>query len=556
MTCSFAKEFSNSAFTSIENAFIKEYLPIASGESVKVYLYGLFACQNPAFDVSIKDMADFLKLSEETVKDCFYFWEEFGLVSILSKEPFSVQYQPITTTSSARPKKIKAEKYSEFTKSIQVLLPTRMISPSEYTEYFMIMETFAIKPEAMLLIIKYCIDKKGKEIGYRYISKVAKDFGSRGITTVEKIEKELSSYVLRTGEINKILSAMSLKRQPEIEDLALLKKWTTELGFELDNIVFAASSLKKGSMAKLDELIMQLFSMKRFSKEEISSYTKEKKFAFELAIKINKALSIYMEVVDTVVDNYTNKWLSFGYEEQTLMYIANYCFRSNKNTLEQMDELIEKLYQRGFITLSSVSDYFESIKRTNEFISKLLSVCGVNRKPTDWDRENLNMWKSWNFSEDMILEAGKLSSGKSSPISYMNGILSNWKNKEVYTLDNISTSKTDSSIESYNLEYERRRTAAISRAQTNMEKAMEIDEFSKIYQRLLGIEKDLAFAEINGDDSALAKLEEEKNSLVKNQAKVLSTIGLTIEDLSPKYKCTKCNDTGYVGTEKCDCFNK
>ena len=556
MTCSFAKEFSNSAFTSIENAFIKEYLPIASGESVKVYLYGLFACQNPAFDVSIKDMADFLKLSEETVKDCFYFWEEFGLVSILSKEPFSVQYQPITTTSSARPKKIKAEKYSEFTKSIQVLLPTRMISPSEYTEYFMIMETFAIKPEAMLLIIKYCIDKKGKEIGYRYISKVAKDFGSRGITTVEKIEKELSSYVLRTGEINKILSAMSLKRQPEIEDLTLLKKWTTELGFELDNIVFAASSLKKGSMAKLDELIMQLFSMKRFSKEEISSYTKEKKFAYELAIKINKALSIYMEVVDTVVDNYTNKWLSFGYEEQTLMYIANYCFRSNKNTLEQMDELIEKLYQRGFITLSSVSDYFESIKRTNEFISKLLSVCGVNRKPTDWDRENLNMWKSWNFSEDMILEAGKLSSGKSSPISYMNGILSNWKNKEVYTLDNISTSKTDSSIESYNLEYERRRTAAISRAQTNMEKAMEIDEFSKIYQRLLGIEKDLAFAEINGDDSALAKLEEEKNSLVKNQAKVLSTIGLTIEDLSPKYKCTKCNDTGYVGTEKCDCFNK
>ena len=124
MTCSFAKEFSNSAFTSIENAFIKEYLPIASGESVKVYLYGLFACQNPAFDVSIKDMADFLKLSEETVKDCFYFWEEFGLVSILSKEPFSVQYQPITTTSSARPKKIKAEnKGFEITFSFSTFVP-------------------------------------------------------------------------------------------------------------------------------------------------------------------------------------------------------------------------------------------------------------------------------------------------------------------------------------------------------------------------------------------------------------------------------------------------
>ena len=34
-----------------------------------------------------------------------------------------------------------------------------------------------------------------------------------------------------------------------------------------------------------------------------------------------------------------------------------------------------------------------------------------------------------NFSEDMIFEAAKLSAGKSSPIAYMNAILSNWKNK-------------------------------------------------------------------------------------------------------------------------------
>ena len=47
MTCSYSKEFSASAFTGVENAFVTEYLPIASGDAVKVYLYGLFLCQNP-----------------------------------------------------------------------------------------------------------------------------------------------------------------------------------------------------------------------------------------------------------------------------------------------------------------------------------------------------------------------------------------------------------------------------------------------------------------------------------------------------------------------------
>ena len=43
-----------------------------------------------------------------------------------------------------------------------------MISTSEYTEYFNIMETYGIKPDAMLLIVRYCVDRKGEDIGYKY----------------------------------------------------------------------------------------------------------------------------------------------------------------------------------------------------------------------------------------------------------------------------------------------------------------------------------------------------------------------------------------------------
>ncbi len=557
MTCSFSKEFSATSFTDVENSFITEYMPASSGEAVKVYLYGLFLCQHPEFDQGITELAKTLGLEESTVFDCFTYWEEFGLVSILSKTPLTVQYLPLTTNLSSKPRKFKTEKYGDFAKGLQSLLPSRMISTGEYTEYFSIMETFGIKPDAMLMIVKYCADRKGTDIGYRYIIKVAKDFGVRGIVTVDKVESELSSYISRTGVIEKILKAMSLRRQPEIEDSTLLKKWTKDLSFDTESIIFAASKIKKGSMAKLDEFLLELYSIKSFSKEEIAEYMANKESIFNLAVKINKALSVYVDVIDTVVDTYTKKWLSFGFTDQTLLFVASRCFKMGKNTLQDMDELLEKLRLRGFIDFTSVGDYFEREKKSYEFISKMLLTAGINRRPNSWDKENVDMWKTWNFSEEMILEAAKLSAGKSTPTAYMNAILSNWKNNGVFTTSDITEQvKTDDSQENYNREYERRRMLALSRAQKNNDIANSIDGFIEVYGRLNTIEKDLAFAEIAGDEVALNKLETEKKALTTRAENLLSKKGISLIDLSPRYACEKCSDTGYVGTHRCDCFNK
>ena len=555
MICSYSKEFLSSAYTSVENSFIKEYLAEAPGDAVKVYLYGLYLCANPDNSSDLKEFSLSLNLSEETVKDCFFYWEEFGLVSVISKDPFTVKYLPQNSVYS-KPRKFKAEKYADFSKGLQALLPDRMISTNEYSEYFTVMETYSIAPEAMLMIVKYCADRKGADITYRYVSKVAKDFGNRGITTVEKVEKELSSYVFRTNEITKILKALSIRRAPDIEDLNYFKKWTTELSFEPENIVFAAKTLKKSSMAKLDELLLALYSAKSFSKEEIESYCINKQTVYDLTVKFNRTLSVYVDVLDTEVDNYVNKWLSYGYKEDALLLIANKLFCDGKNNLKDADDLIERLRGRGIIDLSSVNDYFEEDKKTDEFLRKMLLLCGITRRPNAWDRENLLIWKSWNFSEEMILQAATLAAGKTSPLPYMNGVLSNWKSKGVYNLDGAKDAEGSQTLEDYNREYARRRTVAVARAQKNLERAQEIEGFQRLYERLFGIEKDIAFAEIANDEKEIAVLTEEKADINAKVEKLLSKIGLTLLDLTPKYACNKCNDTGYVGTKKCDCFDK
>ena len=50
--------------------------------------------------------------------------------------------------------------------------------------------------------------------------------------------------------------------------------------------------------------------------------------------------------------------------------------------------------------------------------------------------------------------------------------------------------------------------------------------------------------------------EKEQKNLNEKAEKLLSPKGLSFTDLSPRYACEKCNDTGYVGTHRCDCFDK
>lgn len=433
--CSYSKELNSNAYTSVDNRFLSRYLPEAGGDAVKVYLYGLFLCSS-AEETDLKKFSEELKMDLKEVVEWFKFWEELGLVSVLTEDPFTVKYLPIT---AAFRKKYDLEKYGEFNRALQVLLPDRMITTNEYSAYFQLMEDRSIKPEALLMIVKYCVDRNDSSIGFRYILKVANDFIEKGLTTTSKIEKELSDFYTRSGNYDEIFAKLGQKRKPDIDDVNLIKKWTKDMGFDEECLIFVASQIKSKNLHRIDEELKSLFANKKFSFAEIKAYYKTKKQTVDLAYKIDRALSLYVEVVDPVVDNYVTPWLNKGYDEETLLFIANCCFKKNRRSLEDMDETVNKFYKNGLITLTSIADYMKSVTRDDEYLKKLLLTVGLYRKPNDWDRENLKTWRSWNFSDEMILSAAKFANGKSNPIPYVNAVLSSWKNDGVFSPDKIPT---------------------------------------------------------------------------------------------------------------------
>lgn len=61
---------------------------------------------------------------------------------------------------------------------------------------------------------------------------------------------------------------------------------------------------------------------------------------------------------------------------------------------------------------------------------------------------------------------------------------------------------------------------------------------------------------LNGDQQAMASLKKDMASLREARQELLVSCGFAPDYLEPVYECADCQDTGYIGSQKCHCFKK
>ena len=152
----FSKEFTANMFTSVENQFITKYLPQADGDAVRVYLYGLYLCQC-ADEFDAESCAKLLHLSKERLVEIFEFWEDCDLVHVYSRDPLFVQYLPVNA-AIGKPKPIRAEKYTQFNKTLlkQLQSANKTFTPYAIQKIIEFLETYPMEQQAFLLVSEYC----------------------------------------------------------------------------------------------------------------------------------------------------------------------------------------------------------------------------------------------------------------------------------------------------------------------------------------------------------------------------------------------------------------
>lgn len=439
--CNFSTESVINDKVEIDNIFINDYLPIAPESTIKVYLFGLYMCSHAtSSDNTIESFSRTLNLSEQDVLDCFLYWQEKGLVKVLSTYPIQIKYMPVKNAIDGT-KKFNKEKYSSFNLQAQEIIKGRMLTPNEYIEYYTLLEAFHIEQEALLMIMSYCTKLKGENIGYSYIITVAKNWASEGITTASAVEERLKEFEKQSDEMKELFKKLGTTKKPNIDDHEMFIKWTEKLGFTYGTILYVAQEQKRKrkhfSIEQLDSLLQKYYEMKTMSTQEIDDFENKKESLKELAININKSLGLYYESLDNIIESYITPWVNHGYDAETLLAISTYCFKKSIRSLEGMNKIVLKLFKLGILTKEAIKEHINSLNAVDQEIREILEKLGMQRNVNTFDREMYATWtNTWGTPKELFDYGISQSQGKSQPLQYFSKLLSIWHDKNIKTVEN------------------------------------------------------------------------------------------------------------------------
>ena len=446
--CKFSSSYQSKNQTLIDNVFITDFLPKAPDLCVKAYLLGLHKCNSAdEHDNNLEYFAKTLNVCEEDVVSLFKYWEDMGLVQVLSTNPIEVRFMPINS-SMVSVKKYKVDKYADFNIQAQELIGERMIMPNDYAEFYNLIEKHHIQENALLAIIKYCVDNKGFNLNPKYVIAVAKDWARENVITLEQVEEKIIELGVVDDKMSLILLAMGTKRKVQLEDKELLNKWLNAFGFELNVILFVVKMLKnkkrKLDVNILDDSLTKYFEMKLMSVQEIENYENEKENLYFIAVAVNKELGIYYEDLTKEIDAYVVPWINMGFDVELLKMVADNCFKSSIRTLEGLNNIINKLFRLGIVNINSYLQYINDNLAVDERIKKILIELNLTRNVNNMDRNFYSTWTNdWGFSDEVVLYGASLSRDKSNAMQYLNKILSNWNSQGVKTLEKAKNTKVE-----------------------------------------------------------------------------------------------------------------
>ena len=568
--CSFSKDFTERSFTSVENQFITKYLPEAGGDAVRAYLYGLYLC-NCAAEFDAENTAKLLRIPLKRLIDIFGFWEECGLVQVLSRDPLFIEYLPVSAVGG-KPKPVRPEKYAEFNRELFKILQKagKDFKPYEYQRILEFLENNPMEHQAFLLVVDYCAKKDGARLSASHILNKAEKLVRERKFTYEQAEADLADFHVHEKELSRIFTLLGIYRKPQDSDYDFLEKWKNA-GMEPGAVYACAETLKKGSLASLDLLVSELLENEAKTETQAREYLSSREARTSLVFKIARRLGVKIQNPRPYAEEYAEKWLERGYEPESLLSIASLCLHLSYG-FPEMDSLLDEMYREGIVDEAGVKAYCASRDRQFKLIQSIQSICGYIKK-TQAALDMVAAWRSWSFSDEMILEAAKRSANAAAPLPYMNKLLSEWKRLGAFTVSEIPEKESGGAFapkpalrseaavaadERSDRErfYAARRQQAMKRVDRARAIAERDKEFGEAEAVLKKGEIELAKAEIFSPD-LLPEIQQRMDAAKAARDRALKRLQLSERDFTPKYFCEKCSDTGYLPDGRaCDCYKK
>ena len=230
--------------TSVENFFINEYLPVAPGEYVKVYLFCLMYAEHGQ-PVENSVMAKVLGLTETDIENAWDYWEDRGAIKrAVNREGeieivFKSHIEEIYGDKKEEAQEDEAVNcvdleikslYDEYT-----LATGRPISSNEMDRISDGIEVYNITPDVFSYAIKYC--KEREKYSIEYIMKVALSWTEDGCRNIAEVRDLLDKKSMRNNFYYSVFRELGMKRAVTPGDREIMNRWLDEMKFEPGYII-------------------------------------------------------------------------------------------------------------------------------------------------------------------------------------------------------------------------------------------------------------------------------------------------------------------------------
>lgn len=254
----------------IENIFINHYMPSANGEYVKVYIWGLkYAFNNMQTNIKDKDIAEALGLLESDVIKAWDYWQNEGIVRIISKskEEKIIQYLNIKSIvlSSKHISSCAGQSAEHDKKRRQMFIQIedmyrRPLSSKEMASINAWIDEYKFTVQTVLLLIEDCTSRNHTELNY--LNQVAQNWYDNNIRTFDEAQDYISDNKRRLDRYSEIFKYLGLNRLASKPEQKLIDGWFDTYGFDMTTISKAADTtvaVDKPSIKYIDSVLKDWF---------------------------------------------------------------------------------------------------------------------------------------------------------------------------------------------------------------------------------------------------------------------------------------------------------
>lgn len=430
----FDEQYAYYGVTPVDNRFILEYLPNATGDAVRVYLYGLLQCYNPDQELTIEKMAGELGMSEDDVLRAYRHWERKGLVRRIKDKPPVFQYVNSQKAFSGDSSMVDYD-FEAFSADVQRLFVDRRIHGGELIRCYEWVEQLGLPKDAVLYLIKHMIAMYGKQVTINAIEKRAILLADEKVQTADDARVILDFDKRVLIGCRDIVGKMGKRRNPTEAELKMYRSWLADWHYTEEDIIAACDELTGGdpSFKYLNGVLRRVNEKRNGEKlQKVAEIVQKEKDAAA-------PLKALLEVMNIRVS--VNKGTLAVYEELRALYPDNIILMAGKECakrgmgLDGVKATLESWKRNNVQTAEDAERFLKKVSDQYAFLGVIYDILGLNIRKNPTGRMLVQRWlDEWNLSMELVTHCASWSVGTENPMIYLNTVLKNLHAKSISTL--------------------------------------------------------------------------------------------------------------------------